>query len=215
MHAQGEDAGFIAGRIGVDPSSPLSYSTYVDPSGQNFTFSLKSGATYLGHPITLNASGVLNPSTQTWSVASAGTYGGSRWIVTSSLVPAPAPNSSTVAFNSSAKFDTSGLNHDIPLYDGVYCSPAFGYEGSGWSEERCYYTWKGQRVGPGWLAGDGYGNWGWWNWYWEVNIPYFQFSLAAQGSTPIDGGAGTFSTVVGPAQPACVSCSATDGSGVN
>lgn len=87
IHAQGEEAAFIAKQIGVDPSSPLNYSSYVDPAGQSFNFSLNAGSTYLGQPFTLAESGTLNPSTQTWNLSASGLYGGSPWQVTSTLVP--------------------------------------------------------------------------------------------------------------------------------
>lgn len=213
MHSQGEDAAFIAAEIGVDPNSALTYSTNVDPAGQTFTFSLKPGTTYQGRSLSLNASGQLNPSTQSWNVVSTGAYGGTQWTVTSNLVPAASANTSTLAYKSTASFNSSGIIQDIQLYNGISCTPIFGYWNWGWSEESCTLTWNGQPIGTPWLASDGYSNWGWWNWYWVSNVVYLDFSLSAQGSTPLEGGAGSFTTFIAPAQQPCAPCS--DGSGSN
>ena len=212
MHTQGEDTEFMAAQIGVDPNSPLTYTTYVDPKGQSFTFSLQSGSTYLGRAITLIAAGTLNPSTQAWSISTAGTYGGVRWTATGTLTSSPAPNAQSVSFASNTQFSFQRLRNDIQLFNGTSCTPLFYYSGYfGQSTEICQHTYNGQPVGPTWLASDGWGPvYPWYNWWWTLNFTPWQFSVAGQGSTPQSGGNGFFSTVIGPAQPACISCNTGD-----
>lgn len=218
MHAQGEDGQVIASRIGVDPNSPLNYSTHVDPAGRSFTFSLTSGSTYLGQPITLSAAGTLNPSTQTWSISSYASYGATRWTVTTSLVPSVSADTSTISYTSRTQVGSDGLQ---PLtvthpWDGKVCWPVFGYFGYGWSLEQCQYYWEGQPVGQPWTDYDGWGPWSpygpWYPWWWALNLEPFGYSLSIQGSTPKGGGDGFSATLVGPARSACVNCSVSDGS---
>lgn len=66
---------FIASTFGPDPASPLTFSTYVDPAGQTFNFSLNAGSTYLGKPITITDSGTLTPFS-IWTVQSSLSYNG-------------------------------------------------------------------------------------------------------------------------------------------
>lgn len=94
MYEQSQDLSYIADRFGVDPASPLSFTTYVDPAGHSFTYSLKSGSTYQGRPIVLTVSGALTPE-RYWDVSSSGSYGGVPWtsdtkyVSSTPLLPTP------------------------------------------------------------------------------------------------------------------------------
>jgi len=85
----------IGRALGPDPASPLNYSTFVDPAGQNFNFSLNAGTTYLGKAITLTTSGTLD-SFGVWNVSSSGVYDGIPFALNSKYVPPTAsPGSAT------------------------------------------------------------------------------------------------------------------------
>jgi len=212
--AQQYDAAFIGFQFGSSSNSHLNYSSYVDPSGQSFSFGLNSGSTYLGQPITLSASGTLDPATQMWKVSSSGSYAGTPWQVTTSLVPTVAANTSAIEYKSIAELvpgDPQGGSPPQQYKTYIICN------GSWWStdwfdssQETCQKYAGGYPIGSPWVTWDI----DWkdisFQWHTSSNLLSFDLSLFAQGFTPIDGGAGTFSTIVGPAQPACVSCSATD-----
>ena len=217
--AQQYDAAFIGFQFGSSSNSHLNYSSYVDPSGQSFSFALNSGSTYLGQPITLSASGTLDAATQIWKVSSSGSYAGAPWQVATSLVPTVAANTSAIEYKSIAELVPGDPQGDSPPEEDkidIICEG--NWSGSGlldFSVETCQKYLGGEPKGTPWTTHDG--AWGdiSFQWHSSSNLLSFDLSLLAQGFTPIDGGAGAFSTIVGPAQPACVSCSSTDGNGGN
>ena len=75
MFQQSAAHSYIASTLGPDPASPLTYSTYVDPAGQNFQLLTELRVDLSGKPITLTTSG-RSVSHNTWTVSSSGTYNG-------------------------------------------------------------------------------------------------------------------------------------------
>ena len=219
MTAQQYDATFLGFQFGSDSNSRLSYSSYVDPAGQTFTFSLKSGSTYLGQSISLNAAGNLDPSTKTWNVLSSGSYGGNLWQVTTSLVPEISSNTSAIGYKSVAEF---GPRQDLqkhlpPVEDKIDIVCEGNWTGTGFfdfSVETCRKC-IGDRCGPSWISHDGAWGDAELQWFSTSNVIYANLGLSSRGSAPIEGGAGSFSTVVGPAQAPCLSCSIEAGGGGN
>jgi len=210
MHSQADAAGFIAAQIGVDPNSHLNYSSYVDPAGQSFSFSLNSGTTYLGQPLALSASGTFAPSTHTWNVLYSALYGRTQWTINSSLVLSVGPVTSVTTATSVTSWNSGGLGIDtFNGANGENCTPTVWSAGLIHSSAYCYFTHNGAQDGPGfWLydefnvieqiAG----------WSVSGNSQYWNFSHYTVGSIPASGGLGSFVSVVGPAEPACTTCSA-------
>jgi hypothetical protein len=213
IHAQGEEATFVALEIGVDPSSPLNYSSYVDPEGQSFAFSLNAGSTYLGQPFALAASGTLNPSTQTWNVSTSGSYGGAPWEVTSTLVPTIPPNALGTAYHTVAHLRLGQIvnpDEDCTFDAGNGAMYAAG--------ELCHGSQNGVADGTVWFvticefcstdpatvivdAKTGSGQV-----VWDENVPYWGFHAKAI-FTP-GSGSGSFVTTIGPPLTICQNCNA-------
>ena len=75
MEDQGADNVLLAHIFGVDTSSPLRFTSFVDPAGMYFSFELVPNSTYLGQSITMSASGTFDPTTSTWTTSSTGEIG--------------------------------------------------------------------------------------------------------------------------------------------
>lgn len=215
IQTQGDDAAFLANSFGVDPNSPLNYASSIDPSGSTFGFSLAPGATYLGQPMTLTATGSLNPSTQTWTVSSSGSLSGVPWTITKSMSVSPGGNVTEMYLASSSQFDSGDIQHLLPDIDYINCNGVWYYNGASWvlgytsTLSPCAAYYHGRLVTE-WDAvfvtnnGSGGSNS---TWTWENNSPALQFSVASSGTYFTLGGAGSFSTLVAPARAGCTSCS--------
>jgi hypothetical protein len=215
MQTQGDDAAFLANRFGVDPNSPLQYASSIDPSGSSFAFSLAPGTTYLGQPMTLTVSGTLNPSTQTWTVSSAGSLSGVPWTITKSMSVSLSGNVVEMNLTSSTQFNSGGVHSLMADIDSIYCNGVWYYNDNGWvlgytsglSPCSAYYegnlvaTWDAVQFTNTSSGGSNS------TWNWENNSTELEFSVASSGTYLTSGGAGSFSTLVAPAKVACTSCS--------
>jgi len=207
MHTQADVAGFIATQFGVDPNSSLSYSTYVDPGGQSFTFSLNSGTTFLGQPLALTESGTFVPSTRTWNMSGSALYGSTPWTLTSSLVLTTGPNASVLTSTSAASWSSAGGTTAPNGVTGENCTPTvYNPGGLIYSSATCYFVYYGTQNGPTFQVDDDFSVLELSSWSVVLNSQYWKFSLYSQGSTSQGGGAGSFTAIVGPAQQACVDC---------
>lgn len=57
---QGTSAIVLGSTFGADPRSPLSFTSFIDPSGSSFSYATISGSTYLGQSLTISGSGMLD-----------------------------------------------------------------------------------------------------------------------------------------------------------
>ena len=60
---QGNDMTLLGLGFGVDPGSPVTFTSTVNASGMSFSFMPVSGSTYKGQLVTLSGSGVFNSTT--------------------------------------------------------------------------------------------------------------------------------------------------------
>jgi hypothetical protein len=220
MQTQGDDAAFIAARFGVDPKSPLHYATSIDASGQSFAFALAPGSTYRGQAITLTATGTFDPAIQTWLVSSSGSIAGTPWTITKSMSLSPLGDALQMGLNSSAQFDSEGIQHQIADVDEIDCNGTWYYNDNTWvlsytkTLGPCTAYYRGVVVTSYDLISLTNNNPKNNNstWTWATNSFDLDFSVVSSGSYPAGGGKGSFSTLVAPAKAPCVSCSASNGS---
>ena len=82
MSSEGGDAALIEKIFGPDPSSPLNFTSFVDPAGFTFSFLLNQGSTYLGQQITESAHGSFDPNTGILTATTTGTVGVNSFSIT-------------------------------------------------------------------------------------------------------------------------------------
>ncbi|MGC2107984.1 MAG: hypothetical protein WA655_00615 [Candidatus Korobacteraceae bacterium] len=210
MHSQANAADFIAAQIGIDANSGLGYSSYVDPAGQSFRFSLNSDTTYLSQPLAVTASGIFAASTQTWNVSYSISYGRTQWTFNNSFVLSVGPAASLVTATSVTSWDSGGSTYVFNGANGENCTATMTSGGIIHSAAYCYYTKDGQQDGPGfWLYDEFSVIEETVSWLVLGNSSFWNFSEYTTGSLPVSGGKGSFSGVLGPAQAACITCSNT------
>ncbi len=67
MESQGLEAILLGQALGPDNSSTLSFTSQVDSQGSSFQYSVASGSTYLGMPLSWNTSGSFDATSGLWS----------------------------------------------------------------------------------------------------------------------------------------------------
>lgn len=208
MFQQSQDLTYIASHFGTDPTASLNFTTHVDPAGQNFTFSLNPGSTYLGQPITLTTSGRLVQNAY-WAVTMSGTFGGVPWSSSGQYVP---PNSSSGRQQPCGLGGCGGISYNVVTSykmlpsncnpNDITCAVArecVAYDDAeGFDQTHCYDADSyGLPVNDGMDTYTG-SSWplffGGWNWGCNDDL----YSLSATGVTPTDGSNGHSSTGVSP-----------------
>jgi hypothetical protein len=76
---QAADAAYIARSFGPDAASPIQFQSSVNSALGTFSYSTLAGTTYLGQSLSLTGSGFFDSSSDTWSLQSNGSLGGSAW----------------------------------------------------------------------------------------------------------------------------------------
>lgn len=189
MNAEGADAGLIGMFFGADSGSPLHFTSFVDPKTFTFSFSLNPGSTYLGQSITESASGSFDPNTGILSATTSGTLGATTFSITDLETFTDILNG--IEGSGDQTFSLDG--HSIPGHENERRHVERVREfRDGTSEESGYYEDKeGHRTPftepdrrrpdePDWDFGTRHGG------------PY------STGFSPLDGGAGSFTTTVSP-----------------
>jgi hypothetical protein len=181
---QGENAAFVEEFFGVDPTSPLRFTSNVDVSAMTFSYALTPGSTYQGMSMALSGSGSFDSSTNVWTTSSAVTLGSMSWTTTGT----DTITNSDFAFHSHTLIPLTPFDVD----DDVVVNP----DGSGGGVQ--WFTLLGVQVGNTWpinfsVPPDNP------NWNWNADGPNFIFST--MGSSPTDGGAGTFTTLLSVPEP--------------
>jgi hypothetical protein len=90
MDLQSTEAQLDAAMLGVSPSSPqsLSGATSMDPSTGSFSFTLNPGSTYLGQSISDSVQGQFNSATGSYNYTATGASAlGFKWSETGSIIP--------------------------------------------------------------------------------------------------------------------------------
>ena len=193
IESQGDNAGYLGLMFGPDASSPLVFSSNVDPSGTTFSFSLNPGTTYQGQSLTLSGSGVFDPSTSMLTASSSGMLGSKAWTTSDSETVISNGDKFSVASDSNL-FDPAAKAFDrhriTDLFsDGISVNAGFYTDKDGkkipGSDFTSTDTWKLQNPDAG-------------NWQYAENAPGLGFTVASQGFSPINGGAGSFTASVVP-----------------
>lgn len=193
MESQGEDNLFIGNFIGVDPGSPLSYVSNVDPTAMSFSFSLLPGSTYLGQPLTLSESAAYNPTADEWDANSTITFGTPSALSDPTFIALCAYTTSGILIVSNCNFYIqSGITiikigdlHDTGSFD-----PKTGESGG-----LAHFTDAHGNPGRNFPFQDLLTPVGLWVWTADTG----SFRVDSGGSSPVpDGGAGTFATKLTP-----------------
>jgi hypothetical protein len=175
---------------GIDPLSPLSFTSDVDPAGRSFSYSLLAGSMYNGQQIIDLASGTLNGTT--WTLSSTGSLGSTVW-----------STSGTMTINYNAGNDTDTDTQDLNRFDkdkvktgDVHTTSTSELTAAGGTVmDKKFLTDKNGDKIPGSDKTSEYalsaaGAW---------NLQVFgSFTLTSSGISPPDGGAGTFSVSLVP-----------------
>ncbi len=80
MENQGADAAYLGRQYGGDASSLIQFQSSIDPVAGTFTYSTAPGATYQGLGLSMTSTGVYDSSTASWSLETIGSLGGSSWV---------------------------------------------------------------------------------------------------------------------------------------
>jgi hypothetical protein len=74
-----ENGGFVGLLFGADGSSPITFSSSVDPVGLTFSFATNPGAIYLGQSLSMTGIGAMDPNTELLTVSATGMLGSVSW----------------------------------------------------------------------------------------------------------------------------------------
>jgi len=184
---QGNDMTLLGLGFGVDPSSPVDFTSLVDATGMSFSFTAVSGSMYKGQLVTLTGNGVFDPMTNILSTTASIGLGGSTFADTGTLDLSAGSNF----------MQTTELTPPMP-------TPFFSedmtddecMEKPGFFEDFCYYTNNHVKIpgsdylsvvsmtGPNWT-------------FRNTGV----FDVSSVGTSPIDGGPGTFTTTLAVPEP--------------
>lgn len=222
----------LGSKFGPDAQSLLTYSTQVDPAGQNFNFSLNAGSTYLGQPITLTTSGTL--ANGAWTVSSSGTYLGLPWSIDSTYVsPTAAPVMANDLSGPICSGCTGLLYSGYAHYTGVLNPSGFGCGGGCYEScinristfsgdsETCtwYYPGGTPYQGPTYITSSDFfvsGSVEAHSSGWSLLPPSgFNFLTDLTGDSPTNGSLGTSTSLISPLTVSTVSYFSDLGSGAN
>jgi hypothetical protein len=108
MDAQGSEALLYGASLGLNPMSPqtLSGTTSMDPTTGSFSFSLNPGSMYLDQSISDRVQGQFNSATGAYDWTAAGVWGGFKWGVNGNIVP--------------IEVDLDGPKWQLRSYEAVY-----------------------------------------------------------------------------------------------
>jgi hypothetical protein len=79
IESEAVDADGLVLLFGPDFASHIVFSSLVDPLAMSYSYTSVPGSTYEGLSLTLSATGIFDPSTDTLAIASAGTLGADSW----------------------------------------------------------------------------------------------------------------------------------------
>jgi hypothetical protein len=184
----GETVETLARFFGPDFTTPINFSSFVDPAALTFSFSTVPGATYLGLPLMLTGTGVFDTATSTWSLSSHDSLGTTKW----SFIGDATFNAADDGSNSAGdEFDDDGNKkgdtHDIATI------------GNGRSAGVIWDTdLKGNRTSPNRRLQDStniHSN----TWNWDLNASDVGYFISTAGMVSFQtGGSGSFTTVIAP-----------------
>lgn len=184
---------FLGALYGPDNGNTLHFTSYVDPSGNSFSYQLD--AQYQGRDLSIQGHGNVDDTGLTWNFSSLMQVGGQLFQVngTDSFTP----NGTGYSAQMDQYLNQEGLLRPTinDFHDGTdyYGSP---FDGTFFGT--CYDTFNGQIVPPRWNCG---GSWN--NSSWEVSSPSYPFGygVTITGSQPVSGGAGNFAMDVAAPEP--------------
>ena len=194
MGTQGGDAGLIGMFLGADANAPLQFTSFVDPTNFTFSFSLTAGSTYMGQPMTLSGSGSFDPNTGSLSALSSGTFGAESFSVSDSETWTNTTDGIAGLGDQTLSVNGSEKGRRVVTHR------RFSRDGT--SEESGHYVDEhGHRIpGSDFQEPDDYDtpddpDWDFGTRRIREGGPYSVFST---GFSPLDGGAGSFTTTISP-----------------
>ena len=181
---QGNDMTLLGLGFGVDPSSPVTFSSNVDLSTTSYSFMSAPGSMYEGQSLTIVASGVYDSTTSLLTTTASITLGATTYIDTGTL---------DLSVNSNY-MNATELTPPMPTpFFAVDVTDDECFEKPGFFEDFCYYTNNGTKIPdsdylsivsmslPGWTFQN-----------------YGDFLVSSVGSSPAAGGDGSFTATVSP-----------------
>jgi hypothetical protein len=98
MQAQGDESIFIGSVFGTDASTPLQFTSYVDPVALTFSFASVTGQTYQGMAFSLSLNGNYDTTLGQYEWSAVGQLGSQSWTNTGTAVWTgdDEPNSTTI-----------------------------------------------------------------------------------------------------------------------
>lgn len=180
--------------FGPDSSSPLSFTTDVNTSTLTYSYSLNLGSTYLGQSMTLSGSGTFNTAMETLYLTSSGVLGTTSWNTSGTeVVNTTVPGEFTVNENlaSAGKKERDAHCDDVNfnLVTGTSsCENGYLTDKNGRMIKRSNFTSASDHLAP--LPDPSY----YYMTQYEIGgLGYEEFTT---GTTPIGGGAGSFTLTI-------------------
>ncbi|MGO4883215.1 MAG: choice-of-anchor tandem repeat GloVer-containing protein [Bryobacteraceae bacterium] len=188
-------ATFIGSNFGPDSASPVAVSTYVNPSGQNFSFTLTGS--YNGASISGQGTGGF--AGITWSFSSQTTLGTRTLAVTGTETITPTSSGYTAVTNMDLGKSGGGVRPDNVLINDFHVTFPLSLESVSWIGSASN-TYNGKQVGPywPWTCYCGFSNSpASWDMYANVPKPALPngatpFGVHLTGTVPLLGGNGAF-----------------------
>lgn len=193
LEEQGTKAYVLGYYFGADPHSPLSFTSFVDPSGNSFSYATVPGSTYLGQSLSLAGSGTLDQNGN-YDVSATLDFGGKILQIIGKEKESADGHTVQSDDNTSFGGKKTGDTH----YLGTIKQPNNTSDiTEGWmTDENSDHISKSDFGGTDKLNKDG---------DWEFTIvPKFANqaspppSIFSTGFTPVNGGAGDFTVTISP-----------------
>jgi hypothetical protein len=194
---EAQDSILLGSAFGVDPTSPIRFTSNVDVAGATFSYASVPNSLYLGQSVSINGTGgSFNPITDTLSISSTIVLGAATISADGSISVILVANPKTDFYKRNfPKTPVPGGD----AYDQECDSLTFP---SGRSLATCQYTTLAGKVfGAPFTEADKYdAKTGAWNV--SESAPHFAVAITSEGVSPPIGGTGTFTTTISAPEPA-------------
>jgi len=207
MEDQAAMVGLLAYNSSPDPSSPLSFTSSVDPTGSSFAYLTGAGATYLGEPVSVSDTAVLSGTSYvTGGSISLGleTYSSTGSIAISTLADGSTQLDLATTIAPPAGFPPPNAN-DIEIFANIK---------NGIITDTGYFTLNGVKIPMSDFTSKGKvlpnGDW-------DIDLyPVYKTTpvvpqIVSTGFSPTGGGAGTFTTTASVPEPSSLTLAALGG----
>lgn len=190
---EAQDSMLLGSIFGIDPTSPINFTSNVDALGMTFSYNSASGSLYLGQLVSIDGTGSFDGTTNTLTISSSIGLGATIFsadgTIEVNLAAAPKTDSYTRKF---PPFPVPGGTANDQECDSLQFA-------SGRSLATCQYTFNNRPFGPSFTESDMYVASAW-----DVteSAAGFPVIVSSAGFSPPSGGIGRFTTIITTPEPA-------------